>query len=200
MNWYKLYKQAEPLPVDIPPEEGWQHIGAQEIYRDMNMDTVREEFKKRPGATYLGSGSGGVALEIGNNRVIKYTQKEWEANAAEALIGNTRLPVAKVYSVSRIQSDPNIWAIEMEKVKPYTQFVSQENDPMAMNDERFDYGKWRMDSKQLMEDLFEAGLSWDVNQRNVGYNSEGKLVLFDLEPSRAKSNERRQREEQHPFF
>ncbi len=156
-----------PLPVTIPKNDnGFRGPGM--INDRMTQETADTEKLLDP--EYLGSGHFGVAVKINNGNVVKYTYHKDDAIKAESLIGNTKYPVVRVFDVLQIQESPPLWAIEMEKVTPY-----RELDPSL--------SKWKTIQEQLEIALAPIQLDHDVGFLNVGWNSEGKPVLFDLTSS-----------------
>lgn len=171
MNWYKLYKQASPpLPVDIS-EEDRQFVpavsGASRIDRLMSQETADKERLRLNSPVYLGTGTSGLVVDTQDGYVTKYVSDESDAEMASSLIGVNKYPIAKVRSVQLVQEDPKIWAISLEKVKPYNEL-----DPNHI--------MWSKIYLDLFAKLGRIGLSWDLGYNNVGWNKENKPVLFDL--------------------
>lgn len=83
-----------------------------------------DEFK------YLGHGSGGVAFDIGNNKVMKITSDRSEALESLKIIGKTLNNLADIYEVfeTKPQSELNIpksYVIIMEKLKTNDQYFDR---------------------------------------------------------------------------
>lgn len=219
-SWYDLYKLSNALPFDIGTTES-RGNGLNHINKRMTPETATTE--KTETKKYIASGEGGVVVDIGNNKVRKYTFKKHEAEKAQSLIGNTKYPVVKVYSVKKIQEkeDSDIWAIDMERVTPLTRANIPEKEEDLIwhifhriisdgeeikNWPQFAYEyicleSWNRDYESVesipdevkkrissyydniksLKCLNEINLLWDCSAWNVGIDSNGKWVLFDLE-------------------
>lgn len=164
MNWYRLYRQASPpLPETVPEWTG----GAGRIDAIMSQETASREKEKHSYFKYLGHGGSALAYAIPEDKVLKYVFSENDAKLAKSLIGKRGYPIAKVFSVNLVQETPSIWAIIMEKVKPYNEVDNK-------------YQRWFEVKMWLYSKLHPIGLSWDIGIDNVGWNSKGEPVLLDL--------------------
>ena len=197
-NWYKKLVNADsPLPiVEGLPEE---NTLALEELDALDTETIEKENKLYPNLKYLGHGCHGLATEQRpEGRVIKYTTSIKELQSAKIILEQQKIQnishlpgIVGVYDVREIKG--NISSISMEKVR-------------TLNDEEFltfGYafnGKRRyghpVSEDEINQELFrkmEEGITiikqtatelemplWDLHANNVGWNSEGELVLLDL--------------------
>jgi len=134
MSWFKRAQSAKPmaLPFDRPDKNTLntdnysRHPGGLiHIDRLMTQDTADREKQRNP--QFLGSGSVGVAVDLGNGRVGKYTDDYPEANFAKWVKDNPVPCVVRVYDVINVQkqnTDPAsatrtepIWMIVMDRVQ-----------------------------------------------------------------------------------
>ena len=72
---------------------------------------------------YLGYGCFGVAMDIGDNKVLKYVERKEAATAAMLLGFKGKYPTVKIYDIIEVQKEntekniPAVWAIITEKIE-----------------------------------------------------------------------------------
>ena len=124
MNWYQLYKKAMPLPVTLPVEVPIE-LGIKRYDKRISEETAKSEREKYPNMKYLGYGCFGVAMDIGDNKVLKYVEQKEAATAAMLQGFKGKYPTVKIYDIIEVQKEINnenvhvtaVWAIITEKLK-----------------------------------------------------------------------------------
>ena len=129
MNWYHSIKIAEPLPTILNVPKSARFPG--QTFNSLNNLIDDEQAKKEDELygkqKYLGQGSYGIASQVGQDQVVKYTTDPTEYNAAIELLkiqksySNGTIPgVVKVFDARKL-GDKNyqkVYAIVLEKVFP----------------------------------------------------------------------------------
>ncbi len=208
MSWLRKICQCKPmaLPFDrteLPERPNYTNkdeVGVRVIDKKMRDDTAKKE-QENWDPHYLGSGSFGVAVDLGNNIVGKYTEDPYEADMASHIMHKNLPCFPKIFSVDQIQND--LWRINMERVTPLGNRFDPELVPMlrwaletSQNAQilenkidklltRFDENEGTMKLVSDYCDMAKCFLandikSHDAHEHNVGYTSDGRLVLFDL--------------------
>lgn len=117
MNWlYRIAQsKAMPLPYDIPDEVIGR--GFSQIDNRMSQETSDQQREQYPDISYLGSGYEGVASNVPDG-ALKYTDQEKEYISALNQY-KQKLPclVQILEEPRKIQEDPPLWSIAMEKVQ-----------------------------------------------------------------------------------
>jgi hypothetical protein len=212
MNWLQRISQSKamPLPYGIPDADisrGFSRIDSQ-----MSHETSDRQREQYPDISYLGSGGEGVASDIPDG-ALKYTdQAEEYLSALNQYKQQLPCLVRILEEPKRIQEDPLLWAIAMEKVQPLDEdersvmsfILEWEIDPgrfptfeetlnfVDLLYKKHGYKKPKkvapekiqrvhyayMHMKKCFEDNeFESN---DAHSKNVGWNKDGRMVLFDL--------------------
>ncbi len=65
----------------------------------------------------LGSGTYGTAYDIGNDRVLKITKDESEANSSTVIQKHPHKNIVQIYKVFKLKNVDYLWFIEQEKLK-----------------------------------------------------------------------------------
>ncbi|KKN50718.1 hypothetical protein LCGC14_0629790 [marine sediment metagenome] len=162
--------KAMPIPFEgtIPNIHEEDRTGAWSLGRDMPEELAETEEKRSPQMTWLGHGNRGVAYDLGNDTVLKYTSEISEIYAAKRLMENPIPCTVDVYSVEQLPTS-DIYALVLEKVQP----MKEETASTYFED--------IPEVSELIDCLKEHGYQTnDVNWKNVGWNKEGRLVLLDV--------------------
>lgn len=196
-NWFlKLSDFPLPEATEYP---SIRNNTLNDYNRDISNNVVFKLKEIYPNLRYIGSGANGIAYETGNGTVLKMTKFWNEYYVAKNLIEKPVNCIVKIYKVHNIIG---VYFIEMEKTKVLDQDLKNAVDDF--------YGKLWSRTKSLDEILNEINdrytiignkqqlkvindyynlikclryygyLTDDTHGENVGYNNEGKLVLFDL--------------------
>ncbi len=197
MNWLQKTSQSKPMLPFARPENFER--GLELIDKVMEPEVADEErMRLRPG--YLGSGGMGLAGLTSGGLVVKYTQDKDEAAIAEAFMGKKTPCLPMVHDVRELQD--SLWAITMEKVKTLppkreiywmiTYLSNMLYEPQEDFDEHlksfskivleFPYLRKIADDYNKMIECLESNniVPGDAHSGNVGYNTNGSMVLFDL--------------------
>lgn len=199
-NWkysFKTSQKSMPLPIDKPPSGGYHGLNRiDNVMLQEISDQVKEEYKPE----YLGHGDMGVAMtHTKSDSVLKLTEDYREARTAKLQQVKNYPFLVKIFQVKQIQNNPDpLWLIEMEKVQTLNYWQKnvylslnfegsyESNLPLALEVAPSIPKEW-VDQylKQLLELKQELSFgnsvrSKDAHTGNIGFNSEGTLVLFDL--------------------
>lgn len=189
--------------LPIRDQKGWDNID-----HTMSQETANSEANYGP--EFLGSGAHGIATTAPSNTVKKYTTRRSEAAAAKMIMQNPRDHLVKIITVDQIQTSPNLWSIQMERCKTLNELekrVINATENGEFNQPR-DFRKFlnnaifgkhltpqELDDPNILnhiellylqfcavwKDATTIGLGHpDASANNVGWNSNGDLVLFDL--------------------
>lgn len=202
MNWLQRLAQIKPMPLPViylpkgkvRPEQGFT------VMDDlMTQETADAEKATHPDISFLGSGQSGVATDIGNKIVRKYTSDADEAANARVQMDLRRQHIVAVYDVQEIQN--GIWAIDSEKVQPLSDeeaaavteiyhAITEENaipgydhittedpdiDPAVFDQVHDEYLRFVMQMSE--DDYFTINDAWGDN---MGRTEDGRMVLLDL--------------------
>lgn len=194
------------LPVETPVDD-W---GPATIDMVMTEETAEQEKSQYPDISYLGGGRFGMAVDLGDGKVGKYTASRSEANFAQSLVGRDVPGLVSVYDVRQLQSSEQVgkwkdlWVIITERVTVLPK-GSRENAVATQlyravwrldgNMPSLDYMRDNrrfplehsdlelyFDYSDLIENLRAAGVDPEKSDAH-GYNvgySGAELVLFDL--------------------
>lgn len=203
MTWLKR-AQSKPmaLPFDrtqLPFGSGYEGIG--KIDQTMTEETARKEQEKH-NPEYLGAGTYGLATvtPMEPEVVRKYTRDEAEVQNAKQLKEHPIPCTAVIFDVIRIQEYPPLWVVESERVKQLPRherlmlqqvFIAYPQGDFLFKDPQTILKAIRFAPNsmniQLMEKflqmakcLREYDLDEDMHPGNLGYNSDGDMVLFDI--------------------
>lgn len=163
-----------PLPSETPikpydPFYQSELYGALSVDGYMTEELAKDEKEKFPEIKYVGQGQSGVVYDIGSDRVAKYTRRELEYKIAKELI---KYPIDCTTKVFDAENLGFVYRIVFEKVKPLQSLEDMHNFTVGNNELR----------KLLGDCLNRNGWgSGDLHGANVGYNSDGNLVLLDIE-------------------
>lgn len=217
---------ALPLMRNFP-----ENYDYEKGYANVDMFMSREEAEQQstqyPNMSFLGSGKDGLAVEVGNNTVIKYVPSGAEASNYERAMAYGLSCIPKIYNVQPLNMKNNVFAITMEKVRPlnplekavvYGTWAFHASDifeippEMVLEDlnEAYtdNYEYYSKEYAQGIEDVFESERNPairktilniiqkyqqmadcllnndftlnDAHDDNIGWNSIGDMVLFDL--------------------
>ena len=205
-SWQYKFCQSKPMALPFAPIDT-DAPGYQEIDHFMTEDTASEEREHVP--SYLGSGGWGVAVEFPNGHVGKYTSDRNEAQFAQSLI-ETPLPCfVQIFTVRQVQrsskSIRDLWIIEMEKVKELSKRSKRIYSASQMRWSIYPQRSGIIDRDTFVQsciddsdnpekDGYISGALWDLftclleynvivrdpHSDNVGWNSDNRLVVFDL--------------------
>lgn len=199
MSWFK--KISMPLPFERPIDK-YPGGGYYNIDRIMSEETAEKEKLHRHKPEYLGSGSFGVAaIDPKTNSVVKYSAERNEYEIAKFLFHNPCPCFVKILEEPTIiqSTGKPVYSIVTEKVREL--FESEEDKIYLMNlrelAERRPENYLREYENKLMkypenefiikkhQELYEClqqngYYCEDVHGGNIGFNSQGKLVILDL--------------------
>ena len=209
MSWLqKIATKPLPFPVEFPAHRervefsyDERRMGYDELDSVMTQEVSDAEKSRFEDMSYKGSGAIGVATDIGNNRVRKYTVSKAEADAATSVQELQPKCMVPVYGVEQVQLSPPIWAIDVAKVKlmdrhqrdavddieeilranfdlDYATTTDADNI-LALKD-KYSYDEMKTTYIDLIADIIISGFSpGDAHSGNVGWYDD-RLVLFDL--------------------
>lgn len=212
-NWLKkaVFKEM-PLPFreDVHKHKTapWYYDNmVQEYDEEFTEETAKqEELAMGDGARYLGNGSFNIVYHSGDV-VTKYTKYEDEAEIYHKQFEQNYPCLVKVLEPPvKIQIDPELWRIRMEKVellrdkqkwlaaklksaverlKFYGDPVDADNVVESFIKEQGPISESDMEFLNLYREFLKCFISFGINpvdthSGNIGLNKEGKLVLFDL--------------------
>jgi lysozyme family protein len=195
-------KEDEPkdmaFPVTIPYIDPKTDTGAYRVDERMSEETAEAERERHGDPQWLGSGQFGAAIECKPGFACKYTDDPGEAAAAEKAQQATG-GVVKVHEVKQIQNEPPLWAIITDKIRTLDSFEQDEYlvvrkalfrfpEEQKERFQRYDQAANPQKLKELdnaatkmIHQLTSQGFTIeDINPSNVGWDSEGNIVLFDL--------------------
>ena len=105
------------FPTDIPYDRRETDTGAFRLDEMMTDETASREKTRHGEPEWLGSGQFGSSIECSPGFACKYTDDPGEALAArKARDLGERGGVVTVHEVKKVQSNPTLWAITMDKV------------------------------------------------------------------------------------
>ncbi len=181
-----------PWPEQANSWNTYQSVeGIREIDREMSEETAGSEREQFP-LKYRGSGLRGIAYERGDvqGHIIKYTNQRHEAHIARRQMIENIPCLVKIHSVDMIQKMPNLWRIEMDEVRTLPDYLKplatsmrnhfnyDEDEPDAFTPEEIIFVPQYM---QFIKCLQKHAITIkDAHGGNIGYDSDGNLVLFDL--------------------
>jgi len=169
MSWYKMIKEALPLPrAKYPDRRGLERVNPFVNIEETKKYFGRDEVEDPEGELdYLGHGTFGIAYDnpSDSGKAIKYTKDEEEYGAALAVMNwqkmnNSFHPViVGVYEAEKVAD--GTYRIVLEKVSPLPR--------------HFDLNEFDRKIKK------EHGVSYDdLHVGNVGIRSNGDPVILDL--------------------
>ncbi len=187
------------VPFMQPEEFGEGFTGIDSI---MSTETADEE-RRTMEPSYLGSGAFGIATNLPSGLVGKYTDETSEAELARQVKDNPIPCIVNVYSVRQAQVYPEIFMIIMDKVKVLYGIERTVISKLRTQIYKRGHGyspRWKVPTKvkemknryidhiKLIDDYIglqqclEANdiLGDDAHGKNIGYDKQGNLVLFDL--------------------
>lgn len=190
------------LPFADPPANFYLghpgHRGLSKVDEWMTEDVAREQ-EKEFSPEFLGAGNLGVVVQLPDGKIGKYTADANEAFISRWAIRNRLACLPIIYDVRELQEDPQLWVVIREEVTPLNreELIAVRDIAYTLNDEdlesarrkvmvdpRYSYGlEGELATKFLdtFECLYNNGIgTQDFYGRNVGYTSDGRLVLFDL--------------------
>lgn len=200
MNWYEKSK------IQIRSQNTRSNIFNyfKGIYYDIPHDVSELIEKRYPNAKRLGSGTNGVAFDIGNNKVLKVTKDTSEAIFAAKYLGHDFMHIAQVYAIDILykkivnsKNSSHIWGIILEKVDPLSEkdtilvnkiineyLYSEDSEDSENSEDSEDSEKKYFIKKQLISLINELksqsfGID-DIYADNLGWDSNGNLVVLDL--------------------
>ena len=203
MNWLQKIAQSKPmaLPFARPNDSGY---GLKRIDQRMTEETAREQRQnKKP--KYRGAGQAGVAVDLGNGLIGKYTDDQEEADFAQHIKSHPVPCIVRVYDVEEVQkqlTDPinstrqqPIWMIVEDEAKTLSRgeksIVNYWEDLesghnlekiVIMLNQQYshmtDFVSKLSDFKQCIKQ--NGIIADDIIGDNVGYDKNGNLILIDL--------------------
>lgn len=201
MSWLTKISQTKSMPLpfgrqqNIPIYPSSGPTGTLRLDDKMSLDEAVQEEGRHPNMQNIGQGNFGTAYHDPDIQlVIKYTRSKDEFRNALKLT-DLKIPcVAKI--VSALPINDNVFKITMEKTteiegeKRDIVNVLYESIDMSFEDLRdiFPYAKLNEEKKQLVNDYIEMlhclrghGIdTYDTHAGNIGYTTDGRLVLFDV--------------------
>ena len=194
MSWFKL---AQPKPLPLPVENAnFNSGGTLSIDETMTEPTAKRERRKRP-ASYLGAGSSGLAVDLGDDKAAKYTTQQREAEMAEHFKSSPCPCVANIHHVEQIQHDPRLWVIVMDKLREANKEEQQIIYYMSCQQDSslesiHEYAKKMKRSypehvsfidkcEEFLTCIKECNVGdYDYGGNNIAFDKNNNLRLFDL--------------------
>jgi len=191
MNWYK---QAMPLPEigNKYPTKDPKDILTNLLDEKMTNETKEKIDMEDRSRDYLDVGTQGVVYDIGGDAVEKITADEREFDVAETVMElqkeQGKLPfVVGVYYADKVQEDPALYRIVMEKVTTLSEeeqkvFRANFNEMHVTEHLRSFTGNDFLDGMlEFIRHLKEYEF-WpsDMAPYNVGRRADGGFVVLDL--------------------
>lgn len=181
-------------------------FGGAEIDFTMRQDEAFDEELKFPRLKYVGQGNQGLAYyDPDSNSFVKYTTESKEADAAETAMQINAPCTAAIYEVNRV-GKAGVYRIRSEPIrtlqKNQSKIITKIYFKYVLQSEytKLDFGtiarfmpvnirqhsKLIYDYIDMLNCLAENGFSLsDTHGGNIGYNRNGRLVLFDLGAGRS---------------
>lgn len=190
MSWIHKINQFKPLPLPFKDPPTIDSRGLLRMDQLMTPETAYRKRKSNP--QYLGSGGYGMAYtkEDEPGFVFKLTRDILEVMQARKRINHPIPCVVKIYSVEHYQKnpDPDIWEIKAEHVTPLDNEQSNVVKQCLQDDFKINMRslsskglKTCLDFAKLFKCLNSHGFFiYDLAPRNIGYDDEEEMVLFDL--------------------
>jgi len=191
VSWLQKISQSKPmaLPFQHPSETGANYDnGVSRIDEGMTEETAEKE-KKRRNPSYLGSGYYGIATDIGNDFVCKYSDDLDEVEMAKYVKNNPIPCVVNIHDIVKIQESPMIFGIIMDKVET----IQEYDEKIIINSLRFNWKneyrilelKQRYDNHKMIDDYIKMSIclrdnnieTGDAHAGNVGRNSDGEFSI-----------------------
>jgi hypothetical protein len=204
MSWIEKLSQSKPmaLPFDKPEKydwEGHEEQGVRVIDHYMEPETADRE-KREIEPQYFGSGQSGVAVLLKDGKVAKYTTVLEEAAVAKHQMEHELPCLVKVYDVQQIQSGfSNVFRIIQERVKPLTwpeklmadalrsftaepeRYYIKRQELEEVYKEKPSQMRFLLEHDKFVECIKSHHITTeDAHMYNIGWNNEGRLVLFDM--------------------
>lgn len=188
--------------------------GYNKIDNIMTTPEAKNEEDLYPEMQYSGAGDYGLAAEIGNNQVVKYSTDRKEVEVCRNLKDNPNPCIVRIYDVRAIDPMKPLYAIVMEKVQPisdlYEQviidalllnkyelvtnapdelfiedvveyFLREHNTDLNLNKYQSRILELIKHYRSLLKCLQHSNFKIsDSHVDNIGWNSEGRLVRFDM--------------------
>lgn len=203
MNWLQKISQSKPMALPFARPE-WSEPGLDDIDQIMQEETAAEE-RKNMQPSYLGSGMFGIAVDLPNGLVGKYTDDIDEATMATYIQDNPMSCVVNIHDIKLIQEEPELFMIIMDKIKTLNDteqaivYNLRSFVPYAKNHLR----EWQVPEKvqkirdrtsnhRVIDDFIDMEKclksnnisTQDTHGENIGYDKQWNLVLFDLGSSK----------------
>ncbi|MFA5418607.1 MAG: glycosyl hydrolase 108 family protein [Bacteroidales bacterium] len=201
LNDGKSEAKEMPFPVDIPYENQSTGSGAYRIDQRMTDDTAQNQKQMYPQSQWLGSGNIGAAIECKPGFACKYTDDPDEVEAAQKArkIQKQQLQngIVQIHEIKQIQTNPDLWCIVADLVKTLNpeerqnfHIVSHSLKKYPDQQDRYKFYEKSgfqhlkaIDNKvyDMYTRLRTHGFhDDDTHGKNVGWDRNGDLVLFDL--------------------
>lgn len=199
-NWFKRYKIADmPLPeaTDYP---NTSHYLLEKYDSLISQETVDELKIKYPNLKYIGQGSFNIAYDTGKGTVLKMLSDFNEYSIYKKYKDINISCIVKILDIFRIGY---VFFAEMEKIRLlnieeksiinkirdfyFINFMFINNDKSVEEIYGYTRHHLKVDEELLLKYIYFIKCLWnngfsdlDAHYNNIGYNSNGDLVLFDL--------------------
>lgn len=186
----KIIRISSPLPLDVIPTE----LGEDLVDQNLDEYTIQQLDEEYGFRNHLGGGCWGTAYSTFDDRVVKITTDKEEVDASRSLIGDTwqrHAPFARVYEVKELEG-LDLFVVVKELVKPLSEyeqslfnifFEAFEGDTENIEEEELkEYAQILPLFKKFEEyhyDVSNYAMKDTYNTGNLGWNKDGKLVVFD---------------------
>lgn len=180
--------------------------GIQELDDRIPLDVAKELERRYPNAIPIGAGAYGLAYDIGDNKVLKITYDEKEAENALKIMKKPSIAYVKVYSVEAVRDlhyliTEKVEPLSVEEIAIYqevreychrlTKIYLSEKEAIERyleaqykkDKERYIMGEQVWDLVDRLSEIGSGLSNSDAHAKNLGWDKDHRLVLLDLGPS-----------------
>ncbi len=131
---------------------------------------------------FIGRGEFGYAYDIGNDRVLKITSDEREANSSSIIIGKNFKNIVKIFRVFKLNSINDVWFIEQEKLKSINKDIIDDWLFKFRNNNDFALPLWKL-LEHITDDFISLSI---VNKNNAKQLLKNLYCDNNIAPNEAK--------------
>lgn len=197
-NWLFKFFQSKPMALPAPSGKYIDYrnefFGNKSIDQKMTQETANNVLDKFPNMFWIGHGNNGIAYECRPNVICKITQSEFEAERAITFQRKPNKYFIKVYQVIKIQNNPSLWLLEVEKVTPLNNkemqafpillenvdYITRDTVPKMVPFLSPENAIKFYDGIKLLDYVRNNEQYIDLHENNVGWNSSDELVILDI--------------------